>query len=247
MRPVLFEWGRIKVHSYPFMLYFGIVLGLMAGTRAAALRGLNPQRAYLVLLLLVIPALVGSKILFILSHLHLYRAEPSRAWRRGDGGASLYGGLILAFVVSLPLLKAVGLSVGGFWDCAAVTLLVGMVLTKVGCMLNGCCAGRETQGRIAINLPNFYGRWCRRIPSQLLESGLAGLLLFTALAIWNKLPFQGAFFLVSLFVYAVGRMVLEATRETIDKVGGLSLHRTISAVLAALSLTGFLLLSLYTS
>lgn len=247
MRRVLFKWHKIEIHSYPFMLYVGIVLGLMAGTYAATLRGLNPQRAYLALLLLVIPALVGSKILFILSHLRLYRAQPSRMWRRADGGASLYGGLILAFLLSLPLLKIMGLSVGGFWDCAAVTILVGMVPTKVGCMLNGCCAGRETQGRIALNLPNIDGTWCRRIPSQLLESGLAAILLLTTIAIWNRLPFEGAFFLFSLCIYALGRMVLEATRETIDRVGGLSLHRTISAVLTGLSLTGLLLLSLHAS
>ena len=190
----------------------------------------------------MIPALVGSKILFILSHFDLYRTQPSRMWRRSDGGAALYGGLILAVLMSLPLLKAMRLSVGSFWDCAALTILTGMVITKVGCMLNGCCAGRETSGRLALNLPNVHGRWCRRIPSQLLESGLAAMLLLTAAAIWNRLPFEGAFFLFALSGYALGRVALETTRETIDRVGGLSLHRSISLVLAGLSLTGLLLL-----
>jgi phosphatidylglycerol:prolipoprotein diacylglycerol transferase len=130
-----------------------------------------------------------------------------------------------------------GIPFGQFWDAATITILVGMVFTKIGCMLNGCCAGRETQRRGALYLPNVAGIWRRRVPSQLLEAALAGVLLLTAPMLWRRLPFPGVYFLSALFAYAVGRFWLENTRENIDRIWGLSLNRVISGLLATLSIT----------
>jgi phosphatidylglycerol---prolipoprotein diacylglyceryl transferase len=242
MRRVLFEWRGLRVYSYPFMLYVGILCGIAAGTHWADSRHLNAIRVYIAMLVLVVPAIVGSRLLFVVSHWRLYSRQPHRIWQRSEGGAALYGGLIAAFLLSLALLKVLTIPVGAFWDAATITILVGMVFTKVGCLLNGCCAGRPTESRIGMRLPNVNGIWCRRVPSQIFETVFAMLLLLAALAFWNRLPFPGAVFLFGLFSYAAGRWMLESCRETVDQVAGLSLHRAISAGLAACSLVGLFLL-----
>src|SRR5262249_43555464 len=149
----------------------------------------------------------------------LYRGDPRRIWRRADSGAALYGGLIVSFLLSLPPLRALGISVGEFWDATIVTMLIGMVFTKIGCLLNGCCGGRPTESRLGLYLPNEHGVWCRRVPAQLLESGLAAILLMGALRAWNHLPFAGACFLGVMAGYGAGRWWLESVRETVDTVG----------------------------
>src|SRR5207237_515084 len=83
---------------------------------------------------LVLPALLGARLLFVASNWGLYRGEPARIWRRADSGAALYGGLIVSFLLSLPLLRALGISVGEFWDATIVTMLIGMAFTKIGCL-----------------------------------------------------------------------------------------------------------------
>jgi phosphatidylglycerol:prolipoprotein diacylglycerol transferase len=155
------------------MLYLGTLIGVVAGTYGASLHGLNAVRVYAAMLLLFPSALVGARLLFLMSHWRLYRHQPHRIWRQSEGGASLYGGLVLSFLVSLPLLKILRLPLGAFWDAASVTMLIGMIFTKVGCLLNGCCAGRPTTAPMGLYLPNFRGIWCRRVPTQLLEAGLA--------------------------------------------------------------------------
>jgi prolipoprotein diacylglyceryltransferase len=236
MRRVFFEWRGIRVYSYPFMLYVGIVCGVIAGTYLAASHGMDPTRAYLAMLVLVLPAIAGSRLLFVISHWDLYSRQPYRIWRRSEGGAALYGGLIAALLLSLPLLTWMSIPIGAFWDAATVTILVGMIFTKIGCLLNGCCAGRATESRIGMRLPNVYGIWRRRVPSQILESAFAILLLLASLFLWNRLPFPGAVFLICLASYATARWVLESFREDVDKIAGFSLHRMISAGLAVLSL-----------
>ena len=242
MRRVLFQCGGIKIHGYTAMLYLGVVFGVIGGTYGATLHGLDSARVFVALLLLVLPALAGARFLFVASYWKIYRRERSRIWRRSDGGAALYGGLLVSFLVSLPMLGALGIPLGAFWDVATITILVGMVFTKVGCLLNGCCAGHPTEGRIALYLPNAQGVRCRRVPSQLLEAGLAALLLLGSVEVWNRLPFDGALFLSVLAAYGAGRWGLESTRETIDRIGRVSLHRAISAALVGISATSFLVI-----
>jgi phosphatidylglycerol:prolipoprotein diacylglycerol transferase len=239
VRRILFEWRGIKLYSYPVLLYCGTLLGICASTYAASRRGLSPGRVYLAMLLLFPVGLVGARLLFVVSHWPLYRREPQRIWRQSEGGSSLYGGLILFFLLSLPLLKFLGIPIGGFWDAGSIALLTGMIFTKVGCFLNGCCGGKPASGPLALYLPNSAGIWARRVPTQLLEAGWALLVLLGLAGLWNRLPFAGALFLYTVAAYSLGRLWLEATREDIDTLGTLSLHRAISAVLATACLAGF--------
>jgi phosphatidylglycerol:prolipoprotein diacylglycerol transferase len=242
VRRVLIEWRGVKLYSYPVMLYCGTLIGIWAGTYAAWLHGLNPGRVYLAMLLLFPVGLVGARLLFVISQWHLYRREPRRIWRQSEGGASLYGGLILFFLLSLPLLKILRISVGAFWDAGSITLLIGLIFTRVGCLLNGCCGGKPTSGPLAIYLPNIKGIWARRVPTQLLEASWATLILLGLVGLWNRLPFGGGLFLYTVAAYSLGRCWLETTRDDIETIGTVSLHQTIAVVLVAVCLAGFVLM-----
>jgi phosphatidylglycerol:prolipoprotein diacylglycerol transferase len=242
MQRILFQWRGVNIYAYPAMLYVGLVAGVVGGTYAAMLRGLDPARTYTAMLLLVLPALAGSRLLFVASHWEVFRREPRRIWRQSEGGAAMYGGLLLSFLLSLPLVGALGISVGAFWDTATFTILIAMIFTRVGCLLNGCCAGRPADGPIALYLPNIHGVWCRRLPSQLLEAGLAVVLLAGSVLLWNRPPFDGALFLANLAAYGIGRSGLELTREASARVGSVRLHQAISVGLVALAVAIFLYL-----
>jgi phosphatidylglycerol:prolipoprotein diacylglycerol transferase len=241
MRRVLLQWRGVKIYAYPAMLYLGLVAGVLGGTHAADLHGLDAGRVYAAMLLLILPALVWARLLFVASNWSFYRADPARIWRRSEGGAALYGGLIVSFLLSLPLLRALDLPLAAFWDATAVTMLIGMVITKVGCLLNGCCGGRPTEGRLGLRLPNEHGVWRRRVPTQLLEAGLAVCLLVVSLRVWDHASFSGACILTAVAGYGAGRWWLEAERETIDGFGSLSLHRLISAALVVVCTATFAL------
>jgi phosphatidylglycerol:prolipoprotein diacylglycerol transferase len=217
------------------MLYLGAVFGVIGGTQWAAVHGLVTAKVHAAMLLLFLPALVGARLLFVAFHWKVYRRQPSRIWRRADGGAALYGGLIVSLLASLPLLRALAIHPWAFWDAAAVAMLIGMVFAKVGCLLHGCCAGRPTESLLALYLPNSQGVWRRRLPTQLFEAGLAALLLLCSFMVSGRLPFEGSFFLCALAAYGGGRWMLETTRETIDRIGQWSLNRTISASFVVLA------------
>jgi phosphatidylglycerol---prolipoprotein diacylglyceryl transferase len=218
VRRVLFSWHGVNVYSYPAMLYLGLVAGVFSGVWVAQNAGMNADRFAIAMLILLVPALVGARLYFVFTRWDVYRREPRRIWRRSEGGMAMYGGLILAVPLSLPLLRAMDLPFAAFWDAATFTMLLGMGFTRAGCLLNGCCGGRPTAGWLALDLPNDRGVWQRRYPTQLMEITFALVLFAAAFALRSRAPFAGAIFCSALVAYGAGRFFLERLRE--DETGG---------------------------
>jgi len=231
-RRYLFSIGGRGVPSYPAMLYLGCVFGVFAGVAAAGHAGLSRSRVALAMIVLLVPALVGARLLFVLGHIEVFRTDPRRIWRRSDGGSALYGGLILSTGLSVPLLAAWDISFWRFWDAASVTMLVGLIFTRFGCLMHGCCAGRATSGRLGVWLPNHAGVWKRRWPTPLLEAGWAGIVLACMQASHASL-FTGGRYATVVAAYAAGRLVLETTRERDGTRVGRASNLALSAALLA--------------
>jgi phosphatidylglycerol:prolipoprotein diacylglycerol transferase len=213
MRPVLFSCWKVTVRSYPAMLYFGLVAGVMAGNLVAHATGINPLRTYIATLVLIFLALVGSRILYVATHPLLLRSGFVSFWGRQEGGYSMYGGLPAALLASIPVLHFLRLSFGAFWDVAIFTILVGMIFARIGCLMNGCCCGRSCDGPLGLYLPDTSGLWKRRLPTQIFEALLAVLLLASGIALRSHLHTPGTLFLVLAAGYAAARFVLEFARE----------------------------------
>jgi phosphatidylglycerol:prolipoprotein diacylglycerol transferase len=235
MRPILLRWRQFTMWSFPALLYFGMVAGIVAGNLAAHSAGLNAARVYVATLLLLIPGFIGAKLLYVVTHWSHYQLDPRSIFTPNQGGAAQFGGFILAFLFSWPVLAVLHLPFGAFWDVAVLTLLVLMICGRIGCLLHGCCAGRPTQSWIGIHLPNRSGQWRNRIPTQALEAAWGAILLITAIAVRNSVPFPGALFLFVTAAYAAGRLVLESTREE-TSIHQFTIHHKISALLMTLSL-----------
>lgn len=239
MRPVLFHWRGRAIPSYPAMLYLGLVFGLIAGNVAAKASGLNGARVYVASLILLPPALVGARFASVIGNWSAYRRTPGRIWRRSEGGQAMYGGLVVV-PLSLPLLHALGLPFWEFWDVAIFTMLTGMIFARVGCLLNGCCAGRPTEGRFGLLLAGQHGIRIRRLPSQILEGSLGAILLVGAAVLATSPAPPGSAFTVSLAAYALARLFLQPLREVQSRVAGIPALRVTSAVVLAIVVLSFL-------
>jgi prolipoprotein diacylglyceryltransferase len=195
--------------------------------------GLPSGRIYVATLLLFLLGLIGARLLFVLIHWPIYRRDPGRIWRRSEGGLALYGAVPLTLVGSIPLLAALGLPFGTFWDVATVPMLVGALVTKVGCLLNGCCGGRPTRSPIGMRLRDQRGVIERRIPAQLLEMGWLLLLLAGLACLAARRPIPGTLYVGVIGGYGLGRLFLETTREEQDRMARWPLHQLIAAATVA--------------
>lgn len=236
LRPAL---PRRRFPWYAVLLYVGLLAALVAADAMARRAGLDPVRTVTAMVLLIPVCLVGARALVVALHWSHFRARPAEILRVEHGGAAMYGALPPALLLSAPLLRWMGLPFGAFWDVGAVAILAGMILTRLGCLLNGCCAGRQTHGLLGIRLRNARGVVERRLPNPVFEALLGGVLLLLAVLLWNVSPFPGAVFLFVASGYAVGRFLLERLRERrAPVVAGLGAFQWMSLGLLAASLIG---------
>jgi phosphatidylglycerol:prolipoprotein diacylglycerol transferase len=238
MRPILFNCGPLRVPSYAAALYLGIVIGLYANIYASSLGGVHPGRVTVAAILLLFPALIGARLLFVATHWQQFQ-DRRRIFHAADGGAAMYGGIFLAVPFSVPLLSAFGVSFGSFWDVASFSILIGMFFARLGCLLRGCCAGRQTFGWFGMYLPDSHGVWARRIPAQLLEAAAALLILGLAVLLWRKHPSPGSIFLLVITAYGAARVLLECTRQEQISVRGVRLNRALSGCCVFAGVIGY--------
>ena len=213
MHRVLIHVGGLRIWSYPALLYVGLVCGFYVMYALAPSLGMPRTSAAMAALIMFAPAIAGARIWFVLDHWAIYRHNLSRIWQHSEGGMTLYGGLVLALVLSPPLLGALGLGFAEFWDGATFTMLVGMMVTRVGCLLNGCCSGRRSDGWFGLWLPDQTGRWERRYPVQLLELAAAATLLVGSAALLALSAPRGTILVAALIGYAGARLAIDPLRQ----------------------------------
>lgn len=202
------------------MVAVGMVVALTIQSLVIARDHLAVGPVWTISLLSIAVGIIGAKAWY----LFLYR--------------TLVGWCIQGFVVASTLTAAIllvvfGVPAGVFLDATAPGLLLGMAVGRIGCFFAGCCGGPATASP--------FGVWssdqrvgARRVPTQLMESGLALVLaLLILVAILSRGPADGAFFVAGLSAYTLVRQGILHLRAEPRKT---KLWSVITLVLTALAL-----------
>jgi phosphatidylglycerol:prolipoprotein diacylglycerol transferase len=75
-----------------------------------------------------------------------------------EGGLVIYGGFLGAAAAFLLFMRRHKLPVLAMADLVAPSLMVGLAFGRIGCFLNGCCYGGETELPWAVTFPKFSSR-----------------------------------------------------------------------------------------
>lgn len=221
----------MRVWSYPALLYLGLVAGVAVQNGVAHAAGVDALRVYIATIMLIPVALAGSRLLHVATHWREYRGAPHRIWDRRQGGMAMLGGVPLMLLASVPVLAWLGVPFWRYWDTAIFCILTGMVFARTGCMLNGCCSGRATDGPLGVLLPDQNGVWLRRIPVQAMEAAVGLALLAGALLLRPGLTTPGSTFLLVVAVYGAARVALQLVRDDRPRVGGRDAQLVLAAAL----------------
>jgi len=216
LHPVLVEIGRLRIYSYGFMLALSFWIGMLIAAKRAEKRGISPDRVYDLSIVLVLASVIGSRMLYILTHREDYHSilDVIALWQ---GGATFYGGFLLALAGAILFIRAKKLSFFLVADACAPAIALGLFFTRIGCFLSGCCFGHPTSSMFGIVFPPHSpaGYFCPGTPvhpTQLYSAfyGLvtAGLLF----ALDRKRPFTGFTFSCFCILYGAGRYTIDFFR-----------------------------------
>jgi phosphatidylglycerol:prolipoprotein diacylglycerol transferase len=152
------------------------------------------------------------------------------------GGLTYYGGFIGASIGAVYLLRRDRFP---FWkaaDMAGFAVPLGLCFGRMGCLLAGCCFGRESASSLALSFPPHSpasdaqykvqalasaGDWSHPVlPTQIFESAMClAIAAFCLFYVHGKKRYDGQVFLTFVALYAGGRFLLEFLRA--DDRGGL--------------------------
>jgi phosphatidylglycerol---prolipoprotein diacylglyceryl transferase len=235
VHPILIEIGPLRIFSYGFMLALSFWIGIILAARRAAKRGVNPDQIYDMSIILILAAVIGSRMLYILTHRADYRSfiDIVALWQ---GGATFYGGFILAVAGAAVYIRRRRLSFLSVADACAPSVALGFFFTRIGCFLSGCCFGHPTTSVFGVVFPpqSPAGYYCAGLavhPTQLYDS-LYGLVTACVLLIADrKRPFTGFTFGLLCVLYGAGRFTIDFYRYY-EKSAMVGKHMTVSQIMS---------------
>src|SRR2546425_312837 len=245
MYPRLFEFGPITVYTYGVLLAAAYLLGLKVAMVRAKHRGLDATRVLDLGIYIIISALVGAKLLLLITDFRTFATSPRELLTLARSGGVFYGGLILAVAVALFYIRKIGLPLWTTCDVFAPGIALGHVIGRFGCLFAGCCYGKPTTVPWAITFTDPFAASNVGTPlnqplhpTQLYEAGAELLILGVLLATERKgRPFPGRTFWLYMLLYAISRFIIEFYRgDERGTVGIFSTSQFISIILAPLAI-----------
>ena len=109
MYPRLLELGPITLYTYGVLLAAAYLLGLKFAMVRARARGLDQTRVLDLGIYIIISALVGAKLLLLLTDFRSFVSDPRELLTLARSGGVFYGGLILAVAVAVWYIRRIGL------------------------------------------------------------------------------------------------------------------------------------------
>lgn len=242
--------GDYALHTFGLLVALGFLFGLWVASRNARRAGLDPELPYDLAPWLIGGTLVGARTLYVISYWQRdFAGHPlGEIFAIWNGGLVFYGGLIGATLAGIFAVKRRKLPLWRAADCLAPGIALGHVFGRMGCLLNGCCYGRESDLPWAIRYPDTHSTFPRLVhPAQVYES-LLNLAFFGALTwLHRRRKFDGQVFATYLIGYAFIRSFAEYFRGDYDVIsrpaaGVFTPGQTTSALILAAGLALFFVL-----
>ncbi|MBD3392975.1 MAG: prolipoprotein diacylglyceryl transferase [Chitinivibrionales bacterium] len=226
MHPILFQIGKLPIHSYGFMLALSFLLGIWFGGWRAKRRGLDGDVLSDVGFWIILAAIVGARLYYVVLHFEEFSdnilgvINPFHGGSMGIGGLVMYGGYIGAILAGVAYFRIKKIPFLPYADAAAPTIGFGIFLTRIGCFLNGCCFGAPTEASWGVDFPSSCpaGHYQLGVhadalhPSQLYLSAGGLIIALIILALGRKKVFAGFEFFLFGILYSILRFAVDFTR-----------------------------------
>ncbi|MBW2038044.1 MAG: prolipoprotein diacylglyceryl transferase [Deltaproteobacteria bacterium] len=215
MHPVLLTIGRFHIYTYGVMVALGLLIGVFLARQQAAREGIDPDKIIDIAFYVLLAALIGSRLLFVLMNLQEYSYDPIKALKIWEGGLVFYGGLLPAVAIGLWYIKRIGLPLWQVADIFAPSVAIGHAIGRIGCFCAGCCYGnacllpwavtfKDPQSLAPLGIPLH--------PTQLYSSVTLFLIFAFLIFLRRRKKFHGEILWSYTLVYSIVRFLLEFLR-----------------------------------
>jgi phosphatidylglycerol:prolipoprotein diacylglycerol transferase len=255
--PLVFQLGPFSLRWYGLLIAIAVLAGLALATRLGRARGIDPALIADLLPLLVLGAVIGARIYYVVLEWRQYAANPLEALAIWRGGIAIHGALLGGVITTIAYCRWRRQPFWPLLDVLMPAVALGQAIGRWGNFFNSEAFGLPTElpWKLMIPAANRPSEFLDRLyfhPTFLYESiwnvGVCVLLLVLFRLAGRgriKLP-AGALSCVYLMAYSAGRVWIEGLR--IDPLcllgqppfceGGIRMAQLVSLLLIALGGTG---------
>ena len=220
----------MKSSPYPLLLFAGIAASLFTWSRMAK----RDDRLLTIYIVALVGAFLGAKLVYLAAEGWIFWNAPHR-WIIWATGKTILGALLGGYFGVEIAKKLIGYS-QPTGDYFVIVAPLGILFGRVGCLLHGCCLGKEC-APAWWTLRDSFGvdRW----PAVPVEMAFNVLALFAALSLRKSHLLRGQHFHLYLMSYGVFRFFHEWMRATPRVAPGLSGYQIAALAVTILGATGF--------
>ncbi len=218
MHPIILRLGPLEIYAYGLMLGIAFVAGVTLAQYLAKKDGENPETLLNMAIIIIIAALVGSKLTYVITTFGTFLDNPRSYFRLRSGGFVMYGGVILSLIAAYLYGRYKKIDIHRYLDYMAPSVAMGIGITRIGCFLSGCCFGKPTDLPFGVTFPpgsipyDHYGYSCAIHPTQLYSSLNGWMLFVIVMLLWKRRAYPGWITWNFLIMYAITRFLIEFLR-----------------------------------
>ena len=209
----LFTIGSFTIHGYGLMIALGFIAALFMSRLISNQHGLDNGKVLDIFFNSLIWGFVGAKLLYCITVFKDFIKQPFY-YLFSSGGLVVYGGIIIAIVANIIFCYREDLDFFEYANCLIPLVSLGQMFGRIGCLLAGCCYGKETTSSFALTFTHsaFAPNNVALYPTQLMFA-FGNAILFMILY-YNLQKGKHKEFNIGIYCigYGVGRFVLEYFR-----------------------------------
>ena len=205
---IAFSIGTFDIMWYGIMIALGISLGfLVILYRAPKYHGISSDRTFTLVILILIAALIGARIYYVIFEWDYYGAHPEDILNFRAGGLAIHGGIILGCVMAAILARVYKEKFFNIADLFFVGVPLGQAIGRWGNFFNSEAHGTPTDLPWAVVVDGVPVH-----PTFLYESIWCFILVVILWKVDNKRQFVGQTFLLYCILYSLERFFVEGLR-----------------------------------
>lgn len=200
------SFGPLALNAHGLLILVGVVVAYIVFSKRTSDRQLMAIKDSL-LVVLVISGIIGARLLYVLTNMDIYAANPLDAIKIWEGGISLSGGIIFATLSAYIYLKKKGINFLKAADSLVIPVVAGSLIGRLGDLLTWDHPGTYSE------LPwAFVVNGQSQHPVIAYEMLGLAVILGILLALSKRKAFEGKMFFLYLGFYGALRFTTDNFR-----------------------------------